>query len=331
MSDETRSLLRGFTLVELLVVITIIGILIGLLLPAVQAAREAARRAACMNNLRQIALGMLHHVEKWEHFPSCGWGPRWSGDPDRGSGPDQPGGWIYNVLPYVEQENLYLLPSDGQPDAITAEQLDGARQLGETPLNLFICPSRRRAVAYPYILSSAWDQVNGVQQDTCTVHAVTDYAANASDESPWEPRYPVSYSDAKSFNWASTSHFNGITYQRSQVQPAHVRDGMSNTYMTCEKYLASEFYTTGQGGADNHPLYQGYDRDIVVAGGPHFPPYQDQPNTELYFHCGSAHSGGFHAAKCDGSVNMTSYSIDLDVLRRLFNRRDGEPIDDGQM
>ena len=52
----------GFTLIELLVVIAIIAVLIALLLPAVQAAREAARRAQCVNNLKQIGLGM-HNYE----------------------------------------------------------------------------------------------------------------------------------------------------------------------------------------------------------------------------------------------------------------------------
>ena len=65
---------RGFTLVELLVVITIIGILIALLLPAVQAAREAARRAQCSNNLKQASLAMLQHEEQYKFFPSSGWG-----------------------------------------------------------------------------------------------------------------------------------------------------------------------------------------------------------------------------------------------------------------
>jgi prepilin-type N-terminal cleavage/methylation domain-containing protein len=88
----------GFTLIELLVVIGIIGVLVSLLLPAIQAAREAGRRSHCQNSLRQIGIVVLLHEDHAGHFPFGGWGHEWVGDPARGSGNRQPGGWIYNTI-----------------------------------------------------------------------------------------------------------------------------------------------------------------------------------------------------------------------------------------
>ena len=126
---------HGFTLVELLVVITIIGILIALLLPAVQTAREAARRMQCNNNLKQLALGCLNHESANRFLPTGGWGYAYAGDPDRGFDNRQPGGWLFNILPYIEQQSLHDLGLNANAA--------GSRTCAETPLTRTIAFATR--------------------------------------------------------------------------------------------------------------------------------------------------------------------------------------------
>ena len=79
-----------------------------------QAAREAARGMQCRNNLKQLALASLNHEAANGFLPAGGWGYYWSGDPHYGNDWRQPGGCIYNLLPYIEQQALHDLQLSGQ-------------------------------------------------------------------------------------------------------------------------------------------------------------------------------------------------------------------------
>jgi prepilin-type N-terminal cleavage/methylation domain-containing protein len=314
-----RKRYRGFTLVELLVVIAIIGILVALLLPAVQAAREAARRTQCKNHLRQMALASLVHEDAIGSFPSGGWGWNWVGDKDRGSGPEQPGGWIFSLLPFIEETSGYDLAGDGNPDEITNVQLQGTLRLIQEPISIINCPSRREPVPYP----NNWP-TSAFNSAPYTVCGRTDYAANAGNQSAVEYNAgPPTIAAARNFGWVNPETMTGVCFQRSEVTIGQIADGTTKTILISEKYLQPEFYTGAAGGyaSDNETWCTGHNNDMYRTTW--FHPYPDTPNFANHVSFGSAHNSGMHAARCDGSVDVIEYGIDIWVFSALGHRADG--------
>ena len=328
---------NGFTLVELLVVIAIIGILIALLLPAVQAAREAARNLQCKNHLKQMGTASMVHENTHGFFPSGGWSCRWIGDPDRGMGEDQPGSWFYSILPYMELQALFDLPSDGDPGTIKVAQLIGSRTLVETPVATFNCPSRRAAKLYP---DAGWLWAHNMQQPKSGARA--DYGGNAGEYdvtgnsgtiAPYG-NSELQKVDNGTYAWTQPNNINGhasdngVIYRLSEVKIRDISDGTSTTYLAGEKYLAPDAYETGTDSSDNETLYSGYDRDTILftKNQATCQPMQDQEGFFNMLGFGSAHAGGFNVVFCDGSVRSQNYNIDLLLNRRLGVRNDGEII-----
>ncbi|MEN6448953.1 MAG: DUF1559 domain-containing protein [Thermoguttaceae bacterium] len=333
---------RAFTLVELLVVITIIGILIALLLPAVQAAREAARQVQCRNNLKQLALAALNHEQSQGHLPAGGWGPAWAGDPDCGfDSRTQPGGFIFNCLPFMEQQALHDLGLNNNRA--------GRARTAATPLSALNCPSRRPAVLYPFANMSTVKPINyDIRADNNYKVARADYAGNCGDN-----MLPVDWGTSPSSlsigqvgrttsswtasYWAGLANGDrsatGTVYLHSWLTMAQINDGASNTYLVGERCLNPDHYADGLSGCDDQEWDMGIDSDTVRwtfdrSGVYNLVPFPDTPGADNYwYNFGSAHANGCMIALCDGSVPTISYMVDATVHRYLGSRNDGRAID----
>lgn len=337
-------------------VIGIIALLIQLLLPAVQSAREAARRTTCQNHLKQIGLAAQLHLSTHKYLPSGGWSGDFVADADRGYGRDQPGGWPFSLLAYLELGNLR---EAAVGEDITAQPLGpGYLALLQSSPKVFLCPSRRAATTYPFKTAgnAPWTPITGRGITDHGTITKTDYAANSGDAlfsaaeafigepSMWTP---ASYEalEAEEPRWTDTSdrdsfyYQTGVSYYRSEVRPAQVTDGMSKTYLIGEKFLSPGVYEDVNVSnspvmmGDNQTAWAGYEWDNHrVAWSPQsrwsqgeYQPQADSnevvfPNIYAF---GSAHPGALHMAFCDGSVSAVSYDIRPEVHRAQAHRMDG--------
>jgi prepilin-type N-terminal cleavage/methylation domain-containing protein len=304
---KSSRLLRGFTLVELLVVIAIIGILIGLLLPAVNSAREAGRRVTCTNNVKQMSLGCLAHVDTYNIFPDGGdvyWSARTTIQGSPTFAPNQAWGWPYQILFFIEQKNIWGLTSDSAVNNAT--------------IVTYNCPSRRAPMHL-------------VTPPNTLPRSMMDYAGNAGTDQTGNVGWGMLGDGADA---PITRRINTSSGARGRpVREAMITDGMSHTLLIGEKCLNRGLL--GQHQTDDDSGWcDGWDWDFMRWG--YLPPSPDWFNpdpsvsdsgyTNLHGAFGSAHPAAFNASVCDGSVRPISYEISLAVFRLLSSRNDGQTI-----
>jgi prepilin-type N-terminal cleavage/methylation domain-containing protein len=323
----------GFTLVELLVVIAIIGILIALLLPAIQAAREAARRMQCSNNLKQMGMAAQNHISTHKRLPTGGWTCAWVGNPDRGTDRRQPGGWMFNLLPFMEQIQTYKM----QSGLSTTARQNAAAIMIRTPIPTLNCPTRRQAALLPLVGTiSSFYIADNLKSATVPVGARSDYAANGGTV-PFDPNGstngfaylgPATLAEALSGGtFAYTANYanvKGVIFCGSMISFIDIRGGSSHTIMIGEKYLNGDDYFSGDDKGDNECLYIGDNPDVTRWTGSESatqPPMRDRRGYQNFNYFGSAHPASVNCVMCDGAVHSILYEVEGLVFSRLGDRK----------
>lgn len=319
---------RGFTLVELLVVVAIIGILVAMLLPAVQASRESARSVQCRNNLRQIGLGTMNFHDIHNSFPPARLAKREAYDEISECVTSQPS-WFVRITPFIEQQGFY---DQWRLDSPFEDHSPNIRNM---VLSTYLCPSRRtagEAVSDTTFVEGRLPCGCGGTGTQVIGGALGDFAGNHGDLTGGIRGLPTDFPRGGNGTGVLISS-RGLCDATSQkpttwidkVRMRDVHDGLTNTFLAGEKHIKMrEFGTPPIDG----PIYSGVEMSSVArVGGPGAPIVRDpQLDTQLTFQWGSWHPTVCHFVMADGSVQTVRNNISTVVLANLCNRNDGKAV-----
>ncbi len=296
---------KAFTLIELLVVIAIIAVLIGILLPAVQKVREAANKNQCINNLKQIGLGLQSQHDTQHQFP-----PGYTSGVSTWGTDNGPGwGWAAYLLPQIEQENLYKSIDFTMP--IEAPAMAVPRT---TLIKTYLCPSDT-APNEPFPVGPRGN--SGLLVSTTCAVAPANYVGNFGIGEPGVDG-------------------EGVFFRGSKIRIADITDGTSHTILVGERsfYHAESTWVGAVTGANQGPtpgsplpIQESNASNFVLAHtGETFkgPAYPEEAN-----HFTSRHVGTGNYVFADGHVSSLSGSTTYAIYKALSTRSGGEAISQG--
>ncbi len=286
---------RGFTLVEIVVVLSVIGVLLALILPAVQQARQAARSAECKNNLRQMMLAVTQYHDVHRHVPlsvmtytgNYPYPPNMNGYP-----------WSTSLLPHMEQANIYdRLWAKGTPNVRLLYWKLYGRHLPaiDTVIPVFRCPE---SPLPDQVIHFGTNPLREVYEDVATM----DYAA--------------------CFNGAVD--VIGLICDRWH-RFADVTDGLSNTIVLGEMATPSTIGNTWNAWGTAEPGTVTFSAiQPPLTGGN--PLASSLLRDKAWGHAYSGHNGFCNFAYGDGSVSPITESVDRMVFAALGGINDGRIV-----